>query len=147
MENLISIKKISGDILLYMYSVQRCEGFSNRILSFQRMDKGVKLSANSDFEKDIFKIADNSAVNLYNAIRYLEEKSFIDFNDSGDTGGDHFVNIHVTAFGVDIIEGIERDNEAREKFNITFNIKLADNINIESLIKNELSSLVKLGLI
>ena len=143
-----SIKKISGDVLLYLYSIQRKNGFPrDSILSFQREDNGAKLSVSSNFEKGIFKIASDSSVDLYNAIRYLEEKSFIDFNDSRDTSGYCFINIRVTAFGVDIIEGIERDDEAKKEFNITFNIKIADNINIESLIKNELGSLVKLGLI
>jgi hypothetical protein len=49
----------------------------------------------------------------------------------------------VTASGVDIIEGVERDVTAKQNFTINFNIKVADNITVESLIKNELGSIFK----
>jgi hypothetical protein len=41
------------------------------------------------------------------------------------------------------VEGVERDNEAKEKFTINFNIKLADNVTVESLIKSEVGSIFK----
>ena len=51
-------------------------------------------------------------------------------------------NFTVTAGGVDIIEGIERGEAERNNFYLTFNIKLADKINVESLVKNELGSIL-----
>lgn len=55
------------------------------------------------------------------------------------------MNFHVMSGGIDIIEGIERGAEARKVFNVTFNFKLAENINIDSLLKNEMESLVKMS--
>ena len=61
--------------------------------------------------------------------------------------GIHCHGLRLTAYGVDIIEGIEKSDKEKEAFKINFNIKLAENINIESLIKAELGSLIKASLI
>ncbi|MCK4635645.1 MAG: hypothetical protein KAT32_02180 [Candidatus Moranbacteria bacterium] len=150
-----TIKKISGDLLLYFYERKRRRGIENDIslnfdLEFINDKDELKFEPLKDEEKDLLIISDNNFYNLYNSLQYLEEKGFISYNFFSKDGREIFYNIHVIAHGVDIIEGIERDDkEAKDNFTFNFNIKLADNINIESLIKSELSgdlSLFKLGL-
>ena len=142
------IKEIAGEILLFFYALQRKNAFPiMEIVRFSGIhNNNISIGrGESSFIKDLKNIS-SSASDIYNALRYLEEKRFIDFRESNDTGGDVFHSIRVTAYGVDIIEGIEREEEERKKFYITFNIKLAENINVESLIKTKLESLVKASL-
>lgn len=143
-----SIKKIAGDLLIYFYVRQRKRGFSDMsIIEFGSADELGVVADSSSLSKEIVKITNNSATDAYNALRYLEEKGFVAFKEDKTNISDLFHNIRVTALGVDIIEGVERGEEERNDFHVTFNIKLAENINIESLIKNELGSLIKTSLI
>ena len=145
-EEFVPIKKIAGDVLLLLYYLQRQQGYCDEgILSFDRNVGSSDTRNQSEFWKKILAASRQSATNAYNALRYLQEKGFISFKESRDTGGYHFINISVTGFGVDIIEGIERGPEERREFHVTFNIKLADNVNIDSLIKGEIENVIKLS--
>jgi len=136
------VKKIAGEILLYFYAKQRKIGFdSMEILHFSDWED-IKIVGQGQIAEDLPKI-DKEAANIYNALQYLKEKNYLDFNASRSTGGDAMHNFKVTAWGMDIIEGVERDEAAKINFTVNFNIKLADNVTIESLIKNELGSIFK----
>lgn len=143
------INKIAGRLLLYFYALQRQNAFpSMEIVSFFGIQENkTEMESSSNFVKGMLKVSKKSAADIYNSLRYLKEKRFIDFKEVKTTIGDLLHNIEVTAWGVDIVEGIERSEEEKKKFNITFNIKIADNINIDSLIKNELGSLFKASLL
>ena len=130
--------------MLYYYTKQRKEGFVDHSISFEGINSKTMTS---NCSQDLLELADNVPANLYMAFRYLQDKYFLEFKISSDTGSDHFHNFRITSVGIDIIEGIERDSAAREEFTINFNIKLAENINIESLIKAELESILKASLI
>jgi hypothetical protein len=137
-----SIKTISGEVLLYFYAKQRKAGFeSMEILHFSDWDN-IKIMGHGQIAEDLPKI-DKNAANTYNALAYLHDKGYLAFNDSRSTGGDSLHNFRVTAAGMDIVEGIERDAQAKDNFTINFNIKLADNVTIESLLKAELGSIFK----
>lgn len=142
------VKHIAGDLLLFFYDCQRKNGFAPKnVIRFGGVFEGkIDLQDNSEFGKQLLDVSRGSPADAYNALRYLEEKHFLAFGKSTDTAGDLLHGFHVTAFGVDIIEGIERGPEEKNEFHVTFNIKLADNINVDSLIKAELGSLLK-GLI
>jgi len=145
-----SVKKISGDLLLYFYAVQRKRGIANGdIIRFSHFGDGeiTELNCDESLKKAVMKISNASLSDAFNAFSYLKEKGFIDSKWSPDSGGDNIFNLRVSAYGIDIVEGIERGPEERNQFNLTFNFKLADNIKVESLIKNELQSLVKASLI
>lgn len=86
-------------------------------------------------------------VDIYNSLVYLKGHRLIDYNKMGDTGSENFAGFKVTSNGVDIIEGIERTEEQKRQFNIIFNLKLADNISIDSLIKNEIGSIFKASVV
>jgi len=136
------IKEIAGEVLLYFYSLQRKNGYgSMEVLSFSGFDE-ITLSDQTTLAKDLLAVCKDSAADLYNALSYLVNKHFITSKVSRSTGGDSMFNFTVSAAGVDIIEGIERGQDERNNFYVTFNIKLADEINVESLVKNELGSIL-----
>lgn len=143
-----SIKKIAGDLLIYLYSFQRENAFSLEalVLNFN-LENGVNMTDRSKFGEVVIKIADNSSNDAYNAFKYLFESGFINYKVSTETRSSSIYHINLTSAGIDIIEGIERGAKEKDKFNITFNIKLAETINIESLIKTELGSLIKTSLL
>lgn len=148
---MITIKKLAGDILLLMYKLQR-EGVSlyREMISFGETDQRtfvIRNEADSGLGTNILKLSGGSAIDCYNALLYLEQKGFISYNSRKSTMDEMFHNFQVAAAGIDIIEGIERGEEERKEFNFNFNIKLAENINVESLLKVELGSLLKASLL
>lgn len=149
LKKLKPIKKIAGEILIYLYDRQRSEAFAlkNAMLRFDDALDTVALVGNGEIEKVLLYAANGSSSDAYNALDYLRENSLIEFSSSPDSGGVSILNMHVISIGVDIIEGIERNNGAVENFNIMFNFKLADNISIDALVKNEIESLVKASII
>lgn len=149
------IKTISGRILLYFYLTQREDyaKLNDLILSFQMRhfsdpnERSPKISAReSEIVQNLLKIAGNDN-DIYNALIYLKSNGLIEITKRRTNVEDHFLNLSVSGAGVDMIEAIERGPDERGKFNITFNIKLADNIKVESLIKAELGGLIRLGLL
>jgi len=149
------IKTIAGKILLYFYSIQRSDyvKLHDFVLEFQMRhfsDKNEKspkvIHKDNEIVQNLLKIAGDDN-NVYNALKYLEDKGFIEMSKSSDNVSDNLLNFSVSSAGIDIIEGIERGKEEKREFNIIFNIKVADNINIESLIKAELGSLIKASLV
>lgn len=149
-----SIKKISGEILLYLYLLQRQDigKLRGAMLSFGlwHLPEG-KVGAQLDRRSEtILGVSDFDAYtdnDLYNAFSYLYESGLIDYRDSKDNAGSHFINLKVTSYGVDMIEGIERGPEEKKIFNTTFNFNITNEMTIESLLKAEFGSLIKASLI
>ncbi len=149
------IKTIAGKILLYFYSLQRTDYTKLHHATLEFFMKYVEprkkpslkwMRRGNDLENGLAKISHNDH-NIYNALRYLHDSGFIEMSNSPDTARAIFLNFRVSNAGVDIIESIERGSEEKRKFNIIFNIKLADNINIDSLLKAEIGSLLKVSVI
>ena len=139
------IKKIAGELLIYLYNRERSEAFAlkSAMLRFNDALTTVSLEGKDEFTKVLLYAANDSSADAYNALEYLSEQMFIEARASRDSGGVMMHGFHVTSRGVDIIEGIEQDQQLRNQFNITFNFKLAENINVDALVKNEIESLVK----
>jgi len=145
------IKTIAGRILLYFYSLQRSDysKLHDFVLEFQmrhfpdKSEKSPKIShKENEIVRSLLEISDNDN-DIYNALKYIADKGFIEMSKNSDNVGDYFLNFCVSSIGIDMIEGIERGEEEKKIFNITFNIKIADSINIESLLKAEIGSLFK----
>lgn len=147
-----TIKEIAGNILLYFYAISRKNrtALHDFMINFQ-----VRHFADGQNEEptvgknatDIYqhlKEISRSDNDLYEALRYLYEGGFIGMNITKDNVSDHFYNFEVTAGGYEMVEGVERGEEEKKKFNIIFNIKVENNMNVESLIKLQLGSLVSL---
>lgn len=145
-----TIKTISGEILLYLYLLQRQDvgKLKGQMLHFglwhnPTASEGAQMSNRS---KSIFNTKDFDAYtdnDLYNALVYLYDSSLVDYSESKDNTGSHFLNLKVTSYGVDIIEGIERGEEERKIFNVTFNFNVTNDVTVESLLKAEFGSLFK----
>tara|TARA_B100001989_G_C24539661_1_gene466739 strand:+ start:1648 stop:2109 length:462 start_codon:yes stop_codon:yes gene_type:complete len=147
-----TVKTISGEILLYFYLLQRQDvgQLKDARVSFgfwqSRQDNnvsGVQLDRRSEsiFGVDDFKeYTDND---LYNAIVYLSDSGLIDFKDSPDNTGSNLFNFKVSAYGIDIVEGIERGEEEKKVFNMTFNFNINNDVTVESLLKAEFGALFK----
>lgn len=149
------IKTIAGKILLYFYLIQRNDyaKLHDLVLEFQmrhfsnKDDESPQITHKENaVAQNLLKISGNDN-NVYNALIYLQDKGFIEMRKIPDNVNDNFLNFSVSSAGIDIIESIERGESEKKEFNIIFNIKLADNINVENLIKAELGSLFKASLI
>ena len=142
-----SLKKIAGDILLILYFLQRQHGYCDGgIISIDRKMDNPEALEKSTLGAKLIKNG-RSVADVYNALRYLQEKDFVSLSENNDNQTFNIFDLRVSAGGIDIIEGIVRGPEERQQFYITFNIKLTDSINIETLIKNEIGSLFKASVI
>ena len=145
------IKTIAGKVLLYFYFVQRTDTAQlfDTALNFQMRDSSSRQEEmpilgrkDAKIQKNLLKITDN-ANNLYNALKYLEDKGFIGMKSSPDRTNDLFFEFRVLSDGVDAIEAILRGEKEKQEFYTTFNIKLADKIDIEGLLEKQLGSIYK----
>ncbi len=143
------IKTIAGKVLLYFYYVQRTDTAKlfDLVLNFQMRDlnsrqEEMPILGRTDtlVQKNLLKLTD-TANNLFNALRYLRDLDFIEMKYSPDRTNDHFSLFRVKSGGVDAIEAILRGKEEKEEFYTTFNIKLPDKTDIESLLEKQLGSL------
>jgi hypothetical protein len=146
-----SIKTISGEILLYLYLLQRQDvgKLKNVMLSFGmwHLPEGKNGAVLDHRSETIFKITDFDAYSdndLYNALVYLYDSGLIDYRDSKDNTGSHFLNLKVTSSGIDMVESIDRGAEEKKNFNVTFNFNITNDVTVESLLKTEFGSIFKL---
>jgi hypothetical protein len=139
------IKQIAGEILLYFYTLQRKNGSGSMesLVFLTSHDAPLTLEEQSDLSKDLLIICNDSAPDLYNALLYLKQRSFVSMGGSEPTGAKTFNSFVVASSGIDIIEGIERGSNERNNFFVTFNIKVENNVNVESLLRAELGSIFK----
>lgn len=147
---MVPIKKIAGEIILYLYLLQRQDvaKLKGQMLNFGLWHQptgasGAQLNNRTD---TIFAVCDFDAYtdnDLYNALVYLYDSGLIEYKDSKDNTGSHFFNLKVTSYGIDMVEGIERGEEEKKIFNMTFNFNITNDVTIESLLKAEFGSLFK----
>lgn len=137
---------ISGQILLYFYYLQRTrpEILANWMVDFNIYNNTGTKKTESEIGKALSFIS-NSDLDIFNSLKYLIEKGYISTGKESKTldGNETIFDIKLTASGIDIIEGIERGNDEKKIFNLTFNINVENNMNIEGLIKAELGSILK----
>ena len=153
---LTPIKKISGALLLYFYWLQRSDigklrssmiSFNLRYYQNNNQESGVQIGDRKNSILGVNKFDVYSDNDLYNALIYLIDSGLLDLNEHEETGGIHFHRLKVTSSGVDIVEGIERGEEERVEFNVTFNFNIENNVTVESLLKAELGSLFRASIL
>jgi hypothetical protein len=143
---MITVQKMSEQLLLSFYVMQNKKGYiSKGAIAFIGPSRWRFHSGESEVREVLTSISDESVINLKNAFQYLKDKRLIDFQSNG-LFQEHIeiYNLSITAAGVDIIEGVDGAETDKGKYQTTFNVKLADNLNIESLLKAELGSIFKL---
>ena len=141
-----TIQKMAEQLLLSFYVMQSKKGYiSQSVIAFEGPSTWKFHTGESDVREVLTSISAGSVINLKNAFQYLKEKRLIDFQSNGifQEAIDIF-NLSITAAGVDIIEGVDGAETDKRRYQMTFNVKLADNINLESLLKAELGSIFRL---
>lgn len=143
----VSIKEVSGKILLYIY--QRCrsnavefENYDEIVFDFGGNYKKVKISGKGKISKDI-KSMGHSDNDLYEAIKLLNKSGMIE--PLRGRAGIHLANIQLTPKGYEIIEGIERGAEEKKRFFSLFNIKIDNKMSVDSLLKITLDNISVAG--
>src|SRR6478736_5811635 len=101
----------------------------------EKKDGGLALTSDKKWlTKDLLDI--NPAVaDLLNAFMFLRDKRYIQSEERATAAARIYVGIQLTGLGIDIIEGVERDREGKNAFTETFNIEVADNIDMDRLVK------------
>lgn len=139
----MTIKEIAGKILLYYYEIQRENPVklhqATTFFELKPPGEFKSIGGNDEINTNLLKISD-STPDLYNAFNYLRQQGML-ATDSNISNQYNFHGMYVSDRGIDIIEGIERGEEEKRQFNITFNINVENNMNVESLVKANLSML------
>lgn len=155
-KSIIPIKTIAGEILLYFYLLQRknVTDLSYAMLHFklrltpETRIEGIEMQQRNESILKEEKFHTYSDVDLFNALTYLDELHLISYEDIKDiSGGSHINHLKITACGIDLIEGIERGQQEKRAFNITFNFNIKNDITVESLLKAEFGSIFKASLL
>ncbi len=146
----MTIKEIAGKILLYLYAEERMNLLvsRNRKLNIEnnREKKIIELSGDEVLVKSLGEIS-KSANDIFLAFNYLVAKKFIWVNEDKDGKGSiSYRRMGLEPEGIDIIEGIDRGSSEKKEFNVTFNINVENNMNVDSLIKANVGSLLGIGL-
>lgn len=138
---------MAGKILLYFYGIQRISAhkLQDTIFEFEIENENsytppVLLTDDEKIIEGLLEIND-STLDLLAALHYLYDKFFINLKHVETSGSEIFHNIKVTAAGIDIIEGVERGEVEKNEFNVTFNIKVENNVSVDSLLKANLGSI------
>ncbi len=150
------LKKIAGELLLYFYGIYRQNpskladtSFSFQLRHFppERKGTGPMLERRKSSILNIDKFQEYDDVDLYGSFKYLDDRNLLAFSSSSDTAGEYFLNTRVTAYGIDLIEGIERSDTERNQFNLVFNFNVTNNVTVESLLKAEFGSIFKASVV
>lgn len=141
------IQEISERLLLALYSVYRDKGeiSGDDVISFEYDKEWSVASEHTELVKIMLNVSNGSVLNLKSSIKYLEEKRLIKLSRTGSLAGDFDIHdIEITSKGIDIIEGATGPQASRAIYQNTFNVKLAENISLESLITAKLGAEFKL---
>lgn len=140
----MTIKETAGKVLLYFYKLQRATPLTmpHRQVGFiTKKEGGLALTSDKVWlTKDLLGI-NPAAVDILNAITFLRDKEFIQSNERVAASARIYMGAQLTDKGIDIIEGIERGREGKRDFDLTFNIKVEDNMDVDSFIKENLKML------
>lgn len=139
----MTVQEASQKVLLIFYKRHTTQGFiTNEIMEFEQND-GWTIS----FVDEVLRIAleeeVSSPIAIKNSLEYLRGKGLISFMVEGlmnESFSAYYFSL--TANGIDMIEGVGGTGNMRVTYQNTFNVKLADNVNVESLLKTELKASV-----
>lgn len=142
----MTIKETAGKMLLYLYQLQRTVPSSMQYRQLGFIDKtDGKVGITSDkkwLTRDLLDISSQSS-DVFNGFVFLIDKGFIRSRERTTSGARVYVGIHLTADGIDVVEGVEHGTAGKEIFSRTFNIPVGDSMNVESLMHDNVGSLLK----
>lgn len=140
----MTIKETAGKVLLYFYQLQRTVPLSMRYRQLGFINKktgGMGLTSDKKWLTGNLLDINPSSTDIFNAFMFLTDKGLIRSKGRATAEARIYVGIHLTDAGVDIVEGIERGPDGKQDFNMIFNIAVADNMNVEGLIRENLGML------
>jgi len=83
----------------------------------------------------------SSSNDIFNAFTFLIDKGFVNTTERATAEARIYVGVQLTMKGIDMVEGIERGDDGKHEFNVTFNIKVPESMDVEALIAEHLSML------
>lgn len=142
----MTIKETAGKMLLYLYQLQRTVPSSMQYRQLGFIDKpDGKIGLTSDkkwLTRDLLDISTQSS-DVFNGFVFLVDKGFIRSRERTTTGARIYVGIHLTAAGIDVIEGVEHGSSGKDTFTTTFNIPVSESMDVEALIQENVGALLK----
>lgn len=141
-----TLQEISEKVLLAFYKIHREEGeILEESISFDKDEQWEVSGGNQELVDALIGLADGSVLDLKNSLKYLHEKDLVSFKTQGYLGGEvEIYNLEVTSNAIDLIEGVTGAETSKAVYQTIFNVKLAENINLESLITAKLGAEFKL---
>ncbi len=147
----MTTKQAAGKILLALYYMQttipvelRCERITFKLVPNQDSMFEATDKIGRAFEK--LGLSENE---LYNAFSYLLEKGFVTHTNSrcATQGSEYYCGPKPTALGVDVIEGVERnDEEPKRAIKALFNFEFKNNtVTVDSLLKAQVGDIIGAG--
>ena len=142
----MTIKETAGKMLLYLYQLQRTVPSSMQYRQLGFIDKADgKVGITSDkkwLTRDLLDISPQSS-DVFNGFVFLIDKGFIRSRERSTSGARIYVGLHLTATGIDVIEGVEHGTTGKDVFASTFNIPVDESMNVETLIQDNVGALLK----
>ncbi|NCU29834.1 hypothetical protein EOM60_04480 [Candidatus Saccharibacteria bacterium] len=139
----MTIQEAAQKILLIFYKRYTTQGFiTDEVMQFEH-DSEWELDFDDELLRPALEDEIGSPILIKNALQYLDDKGLITFKTRGLLSGDFAAYLFsLTSRGVDMIEGVGGAGNTKTIYQNTFNVKLTDNINVESLLKTELKGSV-----
>ncbi len=142
----MSIKQTAGKILLSLYVVQLDNPTKLEQTSVVFMATPNSKLDTSEWLKSILHSINDNDVILYNAFNYLLEKHLIAKKNNRELmGGLVLLGLHLTATGIDVIEGVEQGEEPQKIVKSLFNFNFTSKVTVDSLVKAEVGNIVGIG--
>lgn len=138
----MTIKETAGKIILYFYQLQRVAPLSmpSRQLGFlNKKDGGLSLTSDKKWLTSNLLDINPAKVDILNAFMYLTDNGFIRSTERTAAEARMYVGVQLTSRGIDIVEGVERDQSGREDFQTAFNLKVESGQSVDEFIKQSLA--------
>ena len=142
----MTIKETAGKILLYFYQLQRTVPLTMkyRQLGFvDRKNGGLYVTSDKKWLTNNLLDINPVSTDVLNAFTFLIDKGFIQTLERTTGEAKIYVGIQLSSVGIDVVEGIEGGSDGKQTFTSTFNIQVDSSANIESVIKDNLSTLLE----
>lgn len=142
----MTIKQISGKILLALYVVQLESPVKLEMsqIIFQTISE-PKLETDNWLMDILHAISKNDAL-LYNAFNYLLSKGIISNRNTKGLMGDLLLTgLCITDAGIDIVEGVEQGPAEQKIIKSLFNFNFNTDVTLDSLLKVEIGNIVGIG--
>lgn len=138
----MTIKETAGKIVLYFYQLQRVAplSMSSRQLGFlNKKDGGLSLTSDKKWLTSNLLDINPAKVDILNAFMYLTDNGFIRSTERTAAEARMYVGVQLTSRGIDIVEGVERDQSGRQDFQTAFNLKVESSQSVDEFIKQSLA--------